>query len=57
MAGSSESESSPETYDEPFFSILDIALIVGLFLAAAWWLLRKKKQEELTPASKSYSIQ
>lgn len=58
MAGSSENESCPAAYDEPaFFSILDIALIVCLFLGAAWWLLRKKKQEDLTPATKSYTIQ
>ncbi|KAG5345231.1 NCPR reductase, partial [Acromyrmex charruanus] len=57
MAGSAQSESGPEAHDESFFSILDIALVVGLFLAAAWWLLKRKKREELTPTTKSYSIQ
>ncbi|XP_018364415.1 PREDICTED: NADPH--cytochrome P450 reductase [Trachymyrmex cornetzi] len=57
MAGSAESESGPEAHDESFFGILDIALVVGLFLAAAWWLLKRRKREELTPTTKSYSIQ
>lgn len=56
MAGSSESESGPEALDEPFFSVLDIVLVVSLFLAAAWWLLKRRKEEE-APSSKSYSIQ
>ncbi|KYN41090.1 NADPH--cytochrome P450 reductase [Trachymyrmex septentrionalis] len=57
MAGSAESESGPEAHDESLFGILDIALVVGLFLAAAWWLLKRRKREELTPTTKSYSIQ
>ncbi|KYQ51963.1 NADPH--cytochrome P450 reductase [Trachymyrmex zeteki] len=57
MAGSAESESGPEALDESLFGIVDIALVVGLFLAAAWWLLKRRKREELTPPTKSYSIQ
>lgn len=57
MPGSSESESGPEALDEPLFSVLDIVLVVSLFLAAAWWLLKRRKQDDLTPATKSYSIQ
>ncbi|KYM97854.1 PREDICTED: NADPH--cytochrome P450 reductase isoform X2 [Cyphomyrmex costatus] len=57
MAGSAESESGPEVHDESLFGVLDILLIVGLFLAAAWWLLKRRKREEITPSTKSYSIQ
>ncbi|XP_024882991.1 NADPH--cytochrome P450 reductase-like [Temnothorax curvispinosus] len=57
MAGSPESGSGTEAYDETYFSVLDVLLVVGLFVAAAWWLLRRRKRDALTPAPKSYSIQ
>jgi hypothetical protein len=59
MAGSPllENDDGTEVSDESFFSILDILLLGGLFVAAIWYLVKRSKREESIPTTKSYSIQ
>jgi len=59
MAGSPllENDDGTEVSDESFFSVLDILLLGGLFVAAIWYLVKRSKREESIPTTKSYSIQ
>ncbi|KAL0132349.1 hypothetical protein PUN28_000258 [Cardiocondyla obscurior] len=58
MAGSSEGASSPDVPEEAaLISVLDIGIVVIIFAITAYWFLKKRKREELTPPTKSYSIQ